>query len=90
MIGTIFYLLGSINFFLDSTFTKKMSHKLIILVAATLAMISYQDLYKNNWKPSTTMAKRFTYFSLLFLVITATIIVYTKVMTVLKWNIRYW
>ena len=90
MIGTIFYLLGSINFFLDSTFTKKMSNKLIILIFATLLMISYQDLYKNNWKPSPRLWKRFGYFSGLFLILAATVLAYTRLMSLFKLNIRYW
>lgn len=90
MIGTIFYLLGSINFFLDSTFTKKMSYKLIILILATLSMISYQDLYKNNWKPSKRLFKRFGYFSGLFLILSITIIIYTRIMNVFKFNVKYW
>lgn len=90
MIGTIFYLLGSVNFFLDSAFTKKMSRKLIILVAITLSMISYQDIYKAGWKITKKVIKRFIYFFILFLLITAVILLYTCMMNNFKINIKYW
>jgi hypothetical protein len=53
-------------------------------------MISYQDLYRNKWSITPIVTKRFIYFTGLFIIITAVVIAYTKIMDCFKWNIKYW
>lgn len=55
-----------------------------------LLMISYQDLYKAEWKFTKRLWKRFGYFFGLFGLLAVNIIIYTRVMNTLKMNIRYW
>lgn len=90
MIGTIFYLIGSVNFFLDSDFTRKMSRKLIILIGITLSMISYQDLYKSGGKITSRVTKRFIYFFGMFTVLSLMVLLYTDIMNMYNINIKHW
>lgn len=90
MIGTIFYLLGSINFFLDSGFINRLSIKIIIMIGMILSMITYQDLYKSGGKITTHVVKRFIYFAGLFVVLVGNVYGYTKLMGLLPFNIDYW
>ena len=90
MIGTIFYLLGSINFFLDSDFSKKLSIKLIILIGVTLSMITYQDLFKAGGRITKRMIKRFFYFLGMFIILALNVLGYTYIMNLFKMNVKYW
>lgn len=73
-IGTLFYLFGSLIFFVNSEVVETGTLKLVFMVIATIIFLLYAEFEKTKFIFTTKVAEKLLYYTLLSVTLTAYII----------------